>query len=223
MNWKNRLTNYNFWISLCSAVLLILQAFNFKFDVAYMSEIVTGVLGLLVVIGIISDPTKTSVKQDTTPASKDKKEDKDTLGTSNLPIDEKDEIDYVNLSHNIQAIFDKISQDLKDSINLSRDIMDKVSSVPEENVDASVPESENVESGSIEATNSSIEETNAETSIEDTISDEHIATIENNPEEVTKYESDSAEEMQGTLPIEEIESKEETKPQDEIITYNIVN
>ena len=59
MKWKNRLTNYNFWISIVSAVLLILQAFNFEFDIAYISEIATAVLGLLVVIGIISDPTKT--------------------------------------------------------------------------------------------------------------------------------------------------------------------
>ena len=58
MKWKNRLTNYNFWISIVSAVLLILQAFNFEFDIAYISEIATAVLGLLVVIGIISDPTK---------------------------------------------------------------------------------------------------------------------------------------------------------------------
>lgn len=58
MNWKNRLTNYNFWISIVSAVLLILQAFEFHFDIMYINEIATAVLGLLVVIGIINDPTK---------------------------------------------------------------------------------------------------------------------------------------------------------------------
>lgn len=60
MNWKKRLTNYNFWISIVSAVLLILQAFDISFDIAYINEIVTAVLGLLVVIGIINDPTKTN-------------------------------------------------------------------------------------------------------------------------------------------------------------------
>lgn len=59
MNWKKRLTNYNFWISIVSAVLLILQAFDISFDIAYINEIVTAVLGLLVVIGIINDPAKT--------------------------------------------------------------------------------------------------------------------------------------------------------------------
>lgn len=60
MKWKNRLTNYNFWISIVSAVLLILQAFDFEYDIAYVNEIATAVLGLLVVIGIINDPTKSS-------------------------------------------------------------------------------------------------------------------------------------------------------------------
>ena len=63
MNWKNRLTNYNFWISIVSAVLLILQAFEFQFDIMYINEIATAVLGLLVVIGIINDPTKTTTKK----------------------------------------------------------------------------------------------------------------------------------------------------------------
>lgn len=58
MKWKNRLTNYNFWISIVSATLLILQAFNIKLDIANINEIVTALLGLLVVIGIINDPTK---------------------------------------------------------------------------------------------------------------------------------------------------------------------
>ena len=62
MNWKNRLTNYNFWISIISAVLLILQALKIEFDIAYINEIATAVLGLLVVIGIISDPTRILTK-----------------------------------------------------------------------------------------------------------------------------------------------------------------
>ena len=60
MNWKNRLTNYNFWVSIVSAVILILQALDIKFDFAYLNEVATAVLGLLVVIGIINDPTKSS-------------------------------------------------------------------------------------------------------------------------------------------------------------------
>ncbi len=60
MKWKNRLTNYNFWVSIVSAVLLILQSFDVQFDISNFNEITTAVLGLLVVIGIINDPTKSS-------------------------------------------------------------------------------------------------------------------------------------------------------------------
>ncbi|MCQ2565004.1 MAG: phage holin [Clostridia bacterium] len=64
MKWKNRFTNYNFWISIVSAVLLIFQAFNIKFDLDCISEIVTAVLGLLVVIGIILIVKSIAVRKD---------------------------------------------------------------------------------------------------------------------------------------------------------------
>ena len=48
MNWKNRLTSYNFWISMFSAVLLVLQALKIEFDFIYINEIFTAILGLLV-------------------------------------------------------------------------------------------------------------------------------------------------------------------------------
>lgn len=88
MNWKNRLTNYNFWISLVSAVLLILQAFNFEFDIANLSEIATALLGLLVVIGIISNPTKTNSesKKDETKSSQKESE----KSAENKPVEDKE-------------------------------------------------------------------------------------------------------------------------------------
>ncbi|MDD4351282.1 MAG: phage holin [Clostridia bacterium] len=55
----SRLKNYNFWISMVSAILLVLQnLFDMKVDVAFVNEAVSSVLGILVVIGIINDPTK---------------------------------------------------------------------------------------------------------------------------------------------------------------------
>ena len=65
MNWKNRLTNYNFWVSMVSAVLLILQALKIKLDFIYVNEVSTAVLGLLVVLGIINDPTKSAKSSQT--------------------------------------------------------------------------------------------------------------------------------------------------------------
>jgi len=64
----SRLKNYNFWISMVSAILLVLQnLFDMKVDVAFVNEAVSSVLGILVVIGIINDPTKSKkiVQNDT--------------------------------------------------------------------------------------------------------------------------------------------------------------
>ena len=63
MNWKNRLTNYNFWVSIVSAIILVLQALKDKLDFVYVNEVFTAVLGLLVVLGIINDPTKSTKSQ----------------------------------------------------------------------------------------------------------------------------------------------------------------
>ena len=123
MNWKNRLTNYNFWISMFSAVLLILQALKIKFDIAYVNEIFTAVLGLLVVIGIISDPTRTSVKQDST-QTKDIKQEKIS---EEIPTVKKNEIDNGNLKDNLQTILTTISEDLKEKMQELKDLSFKSS------------------------------------------------------------------------------------------------
>lgn len=93
MNWKNRLTNYNFWISIVSAVLLILQAFEFQFDIMYINEIATAVLGLLVVIGIINDPTKSAAKKESTTETKSEE------NTTQI----EDEITKVDIAQNVKT------------------------------------------------------------------------------------------------------------------------
>ena len=125
MKWKNRLTNYNFWISIISATLLMLQAFKFEFDIAYINEISTAVLGLMVVIGIISDPTKTyssqanivnetakeTVKETSTETAETKEQD-----IIELPIeDENKDIDN-NVENDFQILMNKISADINDNL-----------------------------------------------------------------------------------------------------------
>ena len=122
MNWKNRLTNYNFWISIFSAALLILQALKIEFDIAYVNEIFTAVLGLLVVIGIISDPTRTSLKSTENTNTQEKiKETKATKETQQLeakseeeklPFNKENEADNVDIKNDIQTILATISKDL---------------------------------------------------------------------------------------------------------------
>ena len=146
MNWKNRLTNYNFWISIFSAVLLILQALKIEFDIAYVNEIFTAVLGLLVVIGIISDPTRTTVKstdntkQSSAPAEngivvQEKVEKADDVNAkeaieSELPIEEEDEINSVNNEDDIQTILTKIStsidEKMKELVQFNQETLNKL-------------------------------------------------------------------------------------------------
>ena len=126
MKWKNRLTNYNFWISIVSATLLILQAFNIKLDIANINEIVTALLGLLVVIGIINDPTKSSkdadaeshnssknnsTKQEQLPNSGE--QEGENLVKTEIPSDKQNENDYDLAENDLQVLVDKISQDLE--------------------------------------------------------------------------------------------------------------
>jgi len=131
MNWKNRLTNYNFWISIFSAVLLILQALKIEFDIAYVNEIFTAVLGLLVVIGIINDPTRTSVKteivnKNETSNKEELKPVEEKVEESNvkeeqkeevtLPVAEKDASDCINNENDFQTLLNGLSESLHEQL-----------------------------------------------------------------------------------------------------------
>lgn len=58
---KSRLTSYNFWVKLASAVILILRIilskFGIEIDSAFILDIATLIAGFLVVLGIINEPT----------------------------------------------------------------------------------------------------------------------------------------------------------------------
>ena len=54
---KEKFRNYGLWISLISAVLMILQSMGLKFDLPYINEVITSILGVLVALGIISNPS----------------------------------------------------------------------------------------------------------------------------------------------------------------------
>ncbi len=55
MNLKEKCKNKGFWISLVAAVVMVLQACGLKIDVPVVNEIVSAVMGVLVVLGIVSD------------------------------------------------------------------------------------------------------------------------------------------------------------------------
>ena len=204
MNWKNRLTNYNFWISIVSAVLLILQAFNIEFDVNYINEIITAVLGLLVVIGIIKDPTKSTTKTDssstiTTSTSNAEKtvsttaEPEKTQSTTNetkntedtekvIPIVNKDETLNVDCTDHMEISVEESQQSENSSKNISKTDADSVT------YEQTCPETEQIVE--IEKTTldepESQEENNSDANINEAIKVEDIVADFNVKEETTQ-------------------------------------
>ncbi len=57
MKLKERIKNAGFWVSLVSSILLIIGAFGVEIGSETASSIINAVCSLLVVLGIISDPT----------------------------------------------------------------------------------------------------------------------------------------------------------------------
>ncbi|MFQ6724497.1 MAG: hypothetical protein ACLRFE_04130 [Clostridia bacterium] len=56
MKFFKKLKSSNFWVSMVSAVVLILQAvFNVDIKTEYLNQIILGILGVLVMTGIVTD------------------------------------------------------------------------------------------------------------------------------------------------------------------------
>lgn len=59
---KQRYKNYSLWVAVASFVLLLLQTFGAEIASDKYYEIVNGFLGILIFLGIISNPTKPDSK-----------------------------------------------------------------------------------------------------------------------------------------------------------------
>ncbi len=56
MKFLKKIKSSNFWVSMISAVVLILQAvFNVDIKTEYLNQIILGILGVLVMSGIVTD------------------------------------------------------------------------------------------------------------------------------------------------------------------------
>jgi phi LC3 family holin len=56
INWKVRVQSYAFWVSLISLLGLLLPAL-FEIDLGKYQAVSQAVLGLLVAVGVLTDPT----------------------------------------------------------------------------------------------------------------------------------------------------------------------
>ena len=54
---NNRYSNYGLWVALAALVLLVLQSAGIGVDTGKYNQIVNAVLGILAMLGILSDPT----------------------------------------------------------------------------------------------------------------------------------------------------------------------
>ena len=69
INWKVRLKNKNFWISLIPSLLLLIQAvayvFGFSLDLSELGDkilaVVNALFTVLAILGIVTDPTTDGV------------------------------------------------------------------------------------------------------------------------------------------------------------------
>jgi uncharacterized membrane protein len=59
MNWKNRFQNYGLWVSLTSLLFLVLHGMGLEIVDAYYDRAVDFILGMLVLFGIVNNPTTT--------------------------------------------------------------------------------------------------------------------------------------------------------------------
>lgn len=57
MDFKSRLRNYGLWVSVASLVLLVLQSLGVPITPEQYNEIVNTILGILVMLGILNNPT----------------------------------------------------------------------------------------------------------------------------------------------------------------------
>ena len=73
INWKVRIKNKNFWISVIPAILLLVQVmaalFGFTLDLGDLGNkliaVVNAIFGVLAVLGVITDPTTAGLSDST--------------------------------------------------------------------------------------------------------------------------------------------------------------
>lgn len=80
INWKVRIANKAFWISIIPAVLLLIQVvaavFGFQLDLGDLGnkllDVVNAVFAVLVILGVVADPTTKGIGDSTQAMTYDK-------------------------------------------------------------------------------------------------------------------------------------------------------
>lgn len=114
MTLKDKMKTYNFWISLVSAILLLVRVigdkYGFSVDAGLVMDITTGLCGIFVILGIISAPQKNQSTQ--TGVSKGEKvmiENEGNMVTGDINADETKAIGryqnvFLSLEKNLETV-----------------------------------------------------------------------------------------------------------------------
>ena len=70
INWRVRIKNRNFWITLIPAILLLVQViaavFNYTLDLGQLGtkllEVINALFAVLAILGIVTDPTTAGIR-----------------------------------------------------------------------------------------------------------------------------------------------------------------
>ena len=138
MTLKDKMKTYNFWISLVSAVLLIVRilgdTYGFSVDAGLVMDLTTGVCGIFVILGIISVPQKNEINK----INKVENMDQKVVSYNNMfqDLSEKVQIDS-NVVSKIENIIE-IEENIVDDLMCGNDII--VSDSQDEVVDSTSDE-----------------------------------------------------------------------------------
>lgn len=129
-----KLKSYNFWVRLASAVILIariiLAKFGYELDSALVIDVATLIAGLLVVLGIINEPTGITISYD------ESRKENDSITCENKGDNYMTEKIKVDLSECIARLSDEIKtnsgSDISNVVQIITGMLDLISNEVEE-------------------------------------------------------------------------------------------
>lgn len=153
MKLKERIKTYNFWVSLSSAIFLLLKVlgtqFGFKVDESLFSDLITSLCGILVILGIIVPPTNKFLSQECYNIKQKKVSDIESKSKTS---------ESESVCNDTISISDKNSEDEQPNNDINFETKEEIIIVdaeqPENNVQSSTEE--NIQTERIEESNTNL-------------------------------------------------------------------
>lgn len=122
----SKIKSYNFWVKLVSAIILIarivLSKFGVEFDSALVIDIATLIAGLLVVLGIINEPTGITIAYDENCVENKNQNKGDHFMTEQIKLDLMDGVNKLN-----NAIKGNANTDAASIVQIITSMLDAIS------------------------------------------------------------------------------------------------